>query len=46
MPDIVERLSALCAEVVDTSPADFASYLKSEIEKRGKVTRDNNVKFD
>ena len=43
LPDVIEKLSALGAEVVGTTPDEFAAYLKAEIAKWGKVARDNDV---
>jgi tripartite-type tricarboxylate transporter receptor subunit TctC len=46
LPDVVEKLSSLGAEIVGSTPDEFAAYLKAEIAKWGKVARDNNVKLD
>ena len=46
LPDVIEKLSALGAEVVGTTPDEFAAYLKVEIAKWGKVARDNDVRLD
>jgi len=46
MPDVAEKLQALGAEIVGSTPDEFAAYVKSEIEKWGKVARDNNIKLD
>jgi tripartite-type tricarboxylate transporter receptor subunit TctC len=46
MPDIVEKLSSLGAEIVAGTPDEFAAYLKSEIAKWSKVARDSNVRLD
>jgi tripartite-type tricarboxylate transporter receptor subunit TctC len=46
MPDIVEKLSGLGAEIVAGTPEEFAAYLKAEIAKWTKVARDANVKLD
>jgi tripartite-type tricarboxylate transporter receptor subunit TctC len=45
-PDMQDRLQALGAEVVGSSPAEFAAYLGSEIERWKKVARAANVKLD
>lgn len=37
MPDVVEKLESLGAEVVATRAAEFDAYLKAEIDKWGKV---------
>ena len=46
MPDVSEKLSGLGAEIVASTPEEFAAYLKAEIAKWGKVARDANVKLD
>lgn len=46
MPDVAEKLSGLGAEIVGSSPQEFDTYLKSEIQKWGKVARDNNIQLD
>lgn len=46
LPDVRERLSGLGAEIVASTPAEFAAYLKSEIDKWSKVARAANVKLD
>jgi tripartite-type tricarboxylate transporter receptor subunit TctC len=46
LPDVAEKLSSLGAEIVGTTPDEFATYLKAEIAKWGKVARDNNIKLD
>lgn len=46
MPDVAEKLQALGAEIVGSTADEFAAYVKTEIEKWGKVARDNNIKLD
>jgi tripartite-type tricarboxylate transporter receptor subunit TctC len=46
MPDVVEKLQGLGAEIVGSTPEEFATYLRNEIAKWGKVARDNQVKLD
>ena len=46
MPDVAEKLQALGAEIVGSTADEFAAYVKSEIDKWGKVARDNNIKLD
>jgi len=46
LPDVRERLSGLGAEIVASTPAEFAAYLRSEIDKWSKVARAANVKLD
>ena len=45
-PEIKQKLAALGAEVVDSSPAKFKAYIQSETEKWGKVAKDNKVRAD
>ena len=45
MPDAAERLRGLGAEIVGGTPDEFAAYLKSEIDKWGKVARSTNSKL-
>ncbi len=46
MPDVAEKLQGLGAEIVGSTPDEFATYLRAEIAKWGKVARENNVKLD
>lgn len=46
MPDVAEKLEALGAVIVGSTPDEFGAYVKSEIAKWGKVARDNNVTLD
>jgi tripartite-type tricarboxylate transporter receptor subunit TctC len=45
MPDVAERLHSLGAEIIGSTPEEFAAYLKSEIDKWGKVARSTNSKL-
>ena len=45
LPDVNERLSALGAEPVGDTPAQFAAHIKSEIAKWAKVIKDANVEL-
>jgi tripartite-type tricarboxylate transporter receptor subunit TctC len=45
-PDIRERLTAQGYEPVGSTPEEFASYIKSEIAKWGKVIRTAGIKAD
>jgi len=42
-PDVVEKMNAMGADVVASSPQEFADYLQAEITKWRKVATDNNV---
>jgi len=46
MPDVQEKLAGLGAQIVGSSPDEFAAYLKSEIDKWGKVARASNIRLD
>ncbi len=45
-PDLRERLNALGAEAVVTSPEQFTAFLKSETDKYGKIVRALGLKAD
>jgi tripartite-type tricarboxylate transporter receptor subunit TctC len=46
LPDVKERLPALGFEVVASTPGEFATRIKAEIETWGKVIRAVNIKQD
>jgi len=46
MPDVRDQLVGMGLEVVGSTPAEFAQYVKSESAKWGKVIREANVKVD
>jgi tripartite-type tricarboxylate transporter receptor subunit TctC len=46
MPDVAEKLKALGAVIVGSTPEAFDAYVKDEIAKWGKVARDNNIALD
>lgn len=46
MPEVAKQLSSLGAEIVGSTPAEFEKYLQDEINKWGKVARDNNIRLD
>ena len=46
LPDIAERLSSMGADIVGSSPEEFDKYLRAEISKWGKVSRENNIRLD
>ncbi len=43
LPDVQQRLAALGADAAGGSPADFGTYIKSEIVKYTKVVRDGRL---
>jgi tripartite-type tricarboxylate transporter receptor subunit TctC len=46
LPDVKERLPALGFEVVASTPGEFATRIKAEIESWGKVIRAAHIKQD
>jgi tripartite-type tricarboxylate transporter receptor subunit TctC len=46
MPDVQEKLEALGAVIVGSTPEEFGTYVKAEIAKWGKVAHDNNVTLE
>jgi len=45
-PDLRERFAQLNVEAIGSTPAQFATYLRSEIDKWGKVIRATGTKLD
>lgn len=45
-PEVTAKMTAMGADVVASSPQEFAAYLSAEITKWGNVARENNVKLD
>jgi tripartite-type tricarboxylate transporter receptor subunit TctC len=45
-PDVVQRLTADGSEIVGSTPAQFAEYLNSEIEKWRKLVKAANLKLN
>ena len=45
-PELRERLSNSGAEPVGSSPAEFAAFIRAEIERYGKVTREAGIVAD
>ena len=46
LPDVKERLPSLGFEVVASTPGEFATQIKAEIESWAKVIRAANIKQD
>jgi len=44
LPEIIEKLQAHGAQVLGSTPAEYASYLDSEIKRWDKVVRESNTK--
>jgi len=45
-PDIVAKLNAAGIDVLQSTPEEFADYMRSETEKWGKVVKDANIRVD
>jgi len=45
-PETKQRLAGQGADAVTSSPQEFAAYMRSEIEKWGKITRTAGIKLD
>lgn len=46
MPVVIERIAATNAVIVGSSPEEFASLLKDELAKYGKIVRDANITME
>jgi tripartite-type tricarboxylate transporter receptor subunit TctC len=45
-PKIAERLAALSVQAKPNSPAEFAAFFKSELDKWGRVIREANIQLE
>lgn len=45
-PDVRERLAALGAEPVGSSPEEFEAFIRAELAKWSKIIRDGNIRAD
>jgi tripartite-type tricarboxylate transporter receptor subunit TctC len=45
-PDVREKLQAQGAEILGSTPEQYATYIKAEIERWGKVIKASGVQFD
>jgi tripartite-type tricarboxylate transporter receptor subunit TctC len=45
-PKVMERLASLSVEARENSPADFATFFQSELDKWGRVIREANIKLE
>ena len=45
-PALAERLATEGLEVVTMQPAEFGSFLRTEVAKWGDVVKQGNIKFD
>lgn len=46
MPDVQARFRGASVEPVGNSPAELAAFIKEEVQRWGKVIRDNNIVVD
>jgi tripartite-type tricarboxylate transporter receptor subunit TctC len=46
MPDVREKITSSGAEPVQSTPADFAVFLRNEREKLLKIGRDVDIRID
>jgi tripartite-type tricarboxylate transporter receptor subunit TctC len=45
-PKVAERLAALSVQAKPNSPAEFAAFFKSELDKWGRVIREANIRLE
>jgi tripartite-type tricarboxylate transporter receptor subunit TctC len=45
-PKVMERLASLSVEAKPNSPAEFAAFFQSELDKWGRVIREANIKLE
>jgi tripartite-type tricarboxylate transporter receptor subunit TctC len=45
-PDLKQRLAGLGADALTSTPEEFSSYLRSEIDKWAKVVKASGMKVD
>jgi tripartite-type tricarboxylate transporter receptor subunit TctC len=45
-PEVRTRIESLGADIAASSAEDCAAFLQAEIEKWGRVIRDNNIRAD
>ena len=46
MPDVAKRIAGAAGDPRGTTPDAFATYLKTENEKMGKLVKDANVRAE
>lgn len=46
VPDVREKIGNLGMEIVGSSPEEFRAYLDSEVDRWGKVVRENGIRAD
>jgi tripartite-type tricarboxylate transporter receptor subunit TctC len=44
IPAVQERLSQMGVQVASSSPDDFGKFIRNEVDRWGKVVRENNIK--
>jgi tripartite-type tricarboxylate transporter receptor subunit TctC len=45
-PEVAEKLNGAGIDVLQSTPAEFAAYMRSETEKWGKVVKEANIRVD
>jgi tripartite-type tricarboxylate transporter receptor subunit TctC len=45
-PDVKKRFADLGVEAVSSSPAEFAAFIKSEMDKYAKLIKEANIKVN
>jgi tripartite-type tricarboxylate transporter receptor subunit TctC len=46
LPDVREKLVAMGSDPVGSTPEEFYAHIKVELERWGKVIRDNNIRSE
>jgi tripartite-type tricarboxylate transporter receptor subunit TctC len=46
LPEVRERMSSLGAEIVGSTPEQFASFLKADTAKWAKIVKESGAKID
>jgi tripartite-type tricarboxylate transporter receptor subunit TctC len=46
LPDVQEKILGMGAEPSGNTPQEFSAFVKHEIDRWGKVIRDNNIRAD
>jgi len=44
IPAVQERLSQMGVQVASSSPDEFGKFIRNEVDRWGKVVRENNIK--
>jgi tripartite-type tricarboxylate transporter receptor subunit TctC len=46
LPDVKERIAAAGADVVGSSPDEFAAFIRNERAKYGRIVKEANIKLE